>query len=71
MKAHTTSESKKRMYNGKPGRAFIVGWYQDGKDEAWALVRHPMREMDNLWTFLHELDIFVTNNHAEPLLHFS
>jgi transposase len=44
--------------------------HQDRKDEAGKLVRHLMRELDSLWTFLHELGVSPTNNHAERLLRF-
>lgn len=44
--------------------------YRDRKDKAGTLVRHLMRELESLWTFLHEPGVAATNNHAERLLRF-
>jgi transposase len=44
--------------------------YRDRKDKAGALVRHLMRELGSLWTFLREPGVAATNNHAERLLRF-
>ena len=44
--------------------------HKNRKNDAGALVRHLMREMGSLWTFLHESSVATTNNHAERLLRF-
>ena len=44
--------------------------HKNRKDETGALVRHLMRELDSLWTFLSEPNVAATNNHAERLLRF-
>jgi transposase len=44
--------------------------YRERGDEAGALAGHLMRELDSLWTFLHEPDVAATDNHAERPLRF-
>jgi transposase len=44
--------------------------YRDRQDVVGGLVRHLMKEVDCLWTFLQEEGIGPTNNHAERMLRF-
>jgi transposase len=49
----------------------LINRYHDRKDETGQLVRHLLREMDALWTFLWQHGVEPTNNRAERALRFA
>jgi transposase len=49
----------------------LLMFFEGADDEAGALVREVVREMESLWVFLDEAGVEPTNNHTERALRFA
>ena len=60
-----------KEWNAFYERLMSIFWLNDKRaDEAGKLVRHMIREIDSLWTFLDAQGVEATNNRAERSLRF-
>ena len=60
-----------KEWNAFYQRLMGIFWLNDKRnDEAGKLVRHLIREVDSLWTFMDSQGVEATNNRAERSLRF-